>query len=222
MTITECDQQSVIKLIAIRAYRRIFHVRHDGRPTFVAAFISSSSGPHARDARPCVLRFVCVVLAGEVPGMAGPGNEMAAGAAGRGRLRASHADREQVIDTLKTAFVRGVLAKDEFDLRVGLTFASRTNAELAALTADLPARLTAAQPPGPVRARGERPVLRPGPWITVSTALCAGMWAFALLFRWPRNSDGDLTPGNRAGLHAHPRLLVPCARSGGGRGRRSA
>ena len=49
--------------------------------------------------------------------MAGPGNEMAAGAAGRGCLRASHADREQVIDTLKTAFVRGVLAKDEFDLR---------------------------------------------------------------------------------------------------------
>ena len=126
--------------------------------------------------------------------MAGPGNEMAAGAAGRGRLRASHADREQVIDTLKTAFVRGVLAKDEFDLRVGLTFASRTNAELAALTADLPARLTAAQPPEPVRARGERPVLRPGPWITVATALCAGMWAFALLFRWPRNSEGDLTP----------------------------
>ena len=125
--------------------------------------------------------------------MAGPGNEMAAGAAGRGRLRASDADREQVIDTLKTAFVRGVLAKDEFDLRVGQAFASRTNAELAALTADLPARLTAAQPPEPVGARGERPVLRPGPWITVATALCAGMWAFALLGPWPRNSEGEPT-----------------------------
>ena len=95
--------------------------------------------------------------------MAGPGNEMAAGAAGRGCLRASHADREQVIDTLKTAFVRGVLAKDEFDLRVGLTFASRTNAELAALTADLPAKLTAAQPPEPVRAPGRAAgAARPG------------------------------------------------------------
>ena len=42
---------------------------------------------------------------------------MAESAAGRGRLRVSHADREQVIDTLKAAFVRGMLAKDEFDLR---------------------------------------------------------------------------------------------------------
>jgi DUF1707 SHOCT-like domain len=104
--------------------------------------------------------------------MAGPGNEVAAGAARRRHLRASNADREQVIDILKTAFVRGMLAKNEFDLRVGLTFASRTNAELAALTADLPAELTAAQPPEPVRAQGERPV-RPGRVITVATALCA-------------------------------------------------
>jgi len=126
--------------------------------------------------------------------MAGPGNEMAAGAAGRGRLRASHADREQMIDTLKTAFVRGVLAKDEFDLRVGQAFTSRTYAELAALTADLPAKLAAAQPPEPVRAQGERPVLRPGRVITVATVLCAGMWAFTLLFPWPRDSEGDPTP----------------------------
>ena len=141
--------------------------------------------------RSAALRFACVVLVGEVPGMAGPGNEMAAGAAGCGGLRASHADREQVIDTLKTAFVRGVLAKDEFDLRVGLTFASRTNAELAALTADLPAKLIAAQPPEHVRAQGEGPVLRPGRVITVATALCAGMWAFTLLCPWPRDSEGD-------------------------------
>jgi hypothetical protein len=37
---------------------------------------------------------------------------------GRGHLRASHADREQVIGTLKAAFMEGMLAKDEFDLRV--------------------------------------------------------------------------------------------------------
>ena len=51
--------------------------------------------------------------------MAGPGYEIAAGAGGRGHLRASHADREQAIGTLKAAFVQGMLAKDEFDLRVG-------------------------------------------------------------------------------------------------------
>jgi len=65
--------------------------------------------------------------------------------AGRGRLRASHADRERVLDVLKAAFVQGLLAKDEFDMRVGQTFASRTYAELAALTADIPAGLIGAQ-----------------------------------------------------------------------------
>jgi hypothetical protein len=51
--------------------------------------------------------------------MTGPGDEVAAGAGGHGRLRAAHADREQVIGTLKAAFVQGMLAKDEFDARVG-------------------------------------------------------------------------------------------------------
>ncbi len=63
--------------------------------------------------------------------MAGPGDKTAAGAAGRGRLRASHADCEQVIDTLKAAFVHGRLSKDELDMRVGQALASRTYAELA-------------------------------------------------------------------------------------------
>jgi hypothetical protein len=72
--------------------------------------------------------------------MTGPGDGVAA-AGGRGRLRASHADREQVIAMLKAAYVRGMLAKDELDARVGQAFASRTYAELAALTADLPAGL---------------------------------------------------------------------------------
>jgi Domain of unknown function (DUF1707) len=77
--------------------------------------------------------------------MAGPGDEIAAGAGGRGRLRASHSDREKVISLLKAAFVQGRLDRDEFDLRVGQALASRTHAELAALTADIPAGLTGAQ-----------------------------------------------------------------------------
>jgi hypothetical protein len=84
--------------------------------------------------------------------MAGPGDEIAAGAGGRGRLRASHADREQVIEVLKAAFVQGRLDRDEFDLRVGRALASRTYADLASLTADIiPARLTRARPPEPAR-----------------------------------------------------------------------
>jgi hypothetical protein len=96
---------------------------------------------------------------GEVPGMAGPGDEIAAGKAGRGHLRASHADREQVIDTVKAAFVQGMLAKDEFDLRVGQAFAARTCGELAALTADLPAGLAAAGP-APARPARRRPLAK--------------------------------------------------------------
>jgi hypothetical protein len=64
-----------------------------------------------------------------------------------GRLRTSRADREQAIDVLKAAFVQGRLTKDEFDLRVGQVFASRTYADLYALTADIPDGVTSAQPP---------------------------------------------------------------------------
>jgi|HubBroStandDraft_6_1064221.scaffolds.fasta_scaffold260872_2 hypothetical protein len=56
-----------------------------------------------------------------------------------GRLRASHADREQVVDLLKAAFVQGRLTQDELDGRIGQALAARTYAELAVLTADLPA-----------------------------------------------------------------------------------
>ena len=113
--------------------------------------------------------------------MSGPGDVTAA-AGGRGHLRASHADRERVIGTLKTAFVRGMLAKDELDLRVGQTFAARTYGELAAVTADLPAGLAAAQRPQPARRPGEGRVLRPAIVITVATAtvLYAAVWPVAL------------------------------------------
>ena len=88
--------------------------------------------------------------------MAEPGDEMAAGTAGRGHLRASNADREQVISLLKPAFVQGRLTKDEFDLRVGQALASRTCAELAALTADIPADLVEGQPPQPAKEWSEK------------------------------------------------------------------
>jgi hypothetical protein len=76
----------------------------------------------------------------------GPADENTAAVA-RGRLRASHADREHVIGTLKAAFVQGRLTKDELDVRIGQTFASLTYAELARLTADIPAALIAASAP---------------------------------------------------------------------------
>jgi hypothetical protein len=90
---------------------------------------------------------------------AGRGNEIAAAGAGGGHLRASHADREQVIEVLKAAYVQGRLTKDELDARVGQAFAARTYGELAAVTADLPRGLTIAPPlRQPARARTRPPV----------------------------------------------------------------
>jgi hypothetical protein len=72
-----------------------------------------------------------------------------------GRLRTSHVDREQAVDVLKAAFVRGRLTKDEFDRRVGRVLASRTYADLGALTADIPDEVISARPSaGPAREPG--------------------------------------------------------------------
>ena len=76
-----------------------------------------------------------------VPVMTGPEDERAAAVGGRGHLRASRTDRERVIELLKAAFVEERLDKDEFDARVVQALASRTYAELAAVTADIPADL---------------------------------------------------------------------------------
>ena len=85
--------------------------------------------------------------------MSGPGDQRA-DTQHPGQLRASHADREQAIEQLKAAFVDGRLSKDEFDLRVGQTLASRTYADLTAVTSDLHARPAAARlAVGPVAAR---------------------------------------------------------------------
>lgn len=116
--------------------------------------------------------------------MAGPGDELPAAGAGRRRLRVSHADREQVIDTLKAAFVQGMLAKDEFDLRVGQALAARTGAELSVLTADIPAPLTKAPPPTPALVPPPPTVVTDiktaARMIATATAIPAGLWAFAV------------------------------------------
>src|SRR5260370_3503254 len=91
--------------------------------------------------RATALPLTCV-CSGEAPMTTGPGDEKAAGGPGRGHFRALHADRERGIAALKAAFIQGRLTKDEFDSRVGRALGSRTYAELAALTADLPAGLT--------------------------------------------------------------------------------
>jgi hypothetical protein len=112
--------------------------------------------------------------------MTGPGDEVEAAAGGPGGLRASHADREQAIDTVKAAFVRGQLTMGELDTRVGQVLAARTHAELSAVTAGIPAGSDLARPPEPARAQLRQPRNRPaspGFWVITATTLAAGVWA---------------------------------------------
>jgi hypothetical protein len=87
----------------------------------------------------------------------------AAGALGRGHLRASDADREQVIDTLKAAFVQGRLTRDQLGVRAGQALVSRTYAELAAVTDGIAARPAGVvRPPARPAGRAGKPARNPG------------------------------------------------------------
>ena len=102
----------------------------------------------------------------------GPAGERAARA---GRLRASHADREQVIGALKAAFVHGRLAREEFDSRIGQALAARTYAELAVITHDIPVAPAAVQPPPPLLG------VRSGACVSaLATVLAAILWTAAI------------------------------------------
>src|SRR6516225_4341966 len=57
-------------------------------------------------------------------------------------LRASHEDRDRVVDTLRTAGGDGRLTAEELDARVERALSARTQGELAALVADLSAAST--------------------------------------------------------------------------------
>jgi hypothetical protein len=57
---------------------------------------------------------------------------------GYGQMRASTADKEQVVRVLQDAFLEGRLTQDEHADRVGQALTARTYADLDRLTADLP------------------------------------------------------------------------------------
>ena len=95
----------------------------------------------------------------------GPGDQMPAAPDDYGRMRASRDDREQVIDTLKAAFVHGRLSRDELDERVARALVPLTHAELAALTDDLPAGLNPVSPQNSGLAKA-------GAYVTVVAGLC--------------------------------------------------
>jgi hypothetical protein len=127
-------------------------------------------------------------------------------AAGGDRLRAGHADREQVIEVLKNAFVHGRLTKDELDTRAGRALAARTYADLAALTADIPA----APVPAPAPAAPPRPVAPARRRSLARAAAGSGgcvVIAFAAM-QVHHLADPGATPGTLPGSLALPSYLV--------------
>jgi hypothetical protein len=91
-------------------------------------------------------------------------------AAGRDLLRASHAEREQAIESLKDAFVDGRLTMGELDARTGRALAARTCAELTALTADIPPATGPAHTPAARAAQSPAP----GRWPLAKAAAKSG------------------------------------------------
>ena len=61
-------------------------------------------------------------------------------------LRASDADREQLVDVLKGAFAEGRLSQDEYTERMERAYTAKTYGELALLSTDLPAQMPPAYP----------------------------------------------------------------------------
>jgi hypothetical protein len=97
-----------------------------------------------------------------------PGNELA-----RGELRASHDDRDRVVELLRVSAGDGRLTAAELDERLELALTARTYGELAKLVTDLPesgsvasAPATAPKPKDVVRidCRSSH-IKRDGPWV---------------------------------------------------------
>jgi hypothetical protein len=87
-------------------------------------------------------------------------------------LRASHADRDRVVEILRIAAGDGRISADELDQRLEVALTARTLRELAALTTDLPApaapAAAAALPPAKDLVRiecGSGTAKREGPWV---------------------------------------------------------
>jgi hypothetical protein len=72
-----------------------------------------------------------------------------------GQMRAAAVDKERAVDVLKAGFAEGRLTKEEYEDRVGQAYTSRSYAELARITADLPS--------GPLGALSPRPQTPPSP-----------------------------------------------------------
>lgn len=108
----------------------------------------------------------------------------------RSTLKVGDAERSAVVTRLTRAHDEGRLTLAEFDERVRDAYAARTDAELAPLTADLPAPVTAPAP-APEESVGRARRLAPGLRAAVA------VWAFVSVLNlviWVAVSVGTAAP----------------------------
>ncbi|WP_025348277.1 DUF1707 domain-containing protein [Nocardia nova] len=93
---------------------------------------------------------------------------------GNENVRASDADREKIVERLRSAMNEGRLNLAEFDDRVQQVYAARTYGELSPILSDLPAVREQVRPPrtGPVP---PWVLIMWTPWVFVN-ALCLLIW----------------------------------------------
>jgi hypothetical protein len=112
------------------------------------------------------------------------------------QLRTSAAERERAIDVLKAAYAEGRLDAAELTERTGQARQSRTYAELADLTADLPVGPLGTASPRPTATRlatrpAAGPPAAPAPWQNVSGSAAASL-AAGVVTVLARNNVADV------------------------------
>jgi hypothetical protein len=143
----------------------------------------------------------------EVPVTTGPQDP----ASSRDRLRAGHADRDLVIEALKTAFVDGRLTKTELAARTGRALAARTYADLAAVTADIPAESTVAEPAAAESAAAvPRPGRAPVPAVSRPVAKAAVISGMCLAIAAAAIEVGAHIDPNVPGPNPHHAWVAAC------------
>lgn len=131
-------------------------------------------------------------------------------------MRASHRDRDQVVEVLQVAAGDGRLTPEELDQRLDAALSARTLGELAALTADLPSEGLPPQPREVVRVDQRfGDVSRTGRWLVprrmeIRLMFCDMKLDFteALITQNTLDIDLDLRIGGNLTIITKPGILV--------------
>ena len=118
---------------------------------------------------------------------------------------AASADRERTVGVLRAGFTEGRLTQDELDDRVARAYASRTYADLWALTADLPAgALPYPQAPPCQHAVVPHRAEPPGTWRSATALILTALVIFTIAALLTAIATAHAQPGPFPGFQQAP------------------